>query len=129
MKSCGNSLAGRRVLVIEDEPLVAMLLEDALSEIGCEVAGVASRFQDALDKARSLSFDVAILDFNLNGQQTFGIAETLLGRGMPFVIATGYGVMSLPASLQGPVLQKPFQQNDLEKALCAALTVKASSSA
>ena len=120
-----NRLAGKRVLVIEDESLVTMLLEDELAEIGCEVAALASRVHDAAHKAQSLSFDVAILDVNLNGEQTFSIAEILLGRGIPFVFATGYGSASVPAQLQAiPVLQKPFEQRDLEIALCAVLSVK-----
>lgn len=118
-------LVGRRVLVIEDESLVSMLLEDTLAEIGCEIAGLASRFNDAMKKAISLSFDVAILDVNLNGQQTFPIAEALNERGLPFVFATGYGSGSLPAQLQhAPVLQKPFHQYELERALGAALAGK-----
>jgi CheY-like chemotaxis protein len=117
-----NDLAGRRILVIEDEAMVAMLIEDTLADMGCEVIGVASRFNDALEKARSLSFDVAILDVNLSGCQTFPIAEELGERGSRFVFATGYGAASLPASLQQvPILQKPFQQRDLERALRDAL--------
>ena len=126
VKRAHDRLAGQRVLVIEDESLVTMILEDTLAEIGCEVAGLASRLRDAVQKAQSLSFDVAILDVNLNGEQTFPIAEILIDRGIPFVFATGYGSASLPAPLQAvPVLQKPFEQRDLEIALCAALSVKA----
>lgn len=117
-----NNLAGRRVLVIEDESMVSMLLQDTLADMGCEVIGVASRFNDAIEKAKSLSFDVAILDVNLNGAHTFPIAEMLAERGRAFVFATGYGAASLPASLhRAPVLQKPFHQRDLERALRAAL--------
>ncbi|MBV8450341.1 MAG: response regulator [Hyphomicrobiales bacterium] len=117
-----GSVAGRRVFLIEDESLVAMLIEEALTELGCEIAGVASRFGEAMEKAKSLSFDVAILDVNLNGEQTFPIAEILLDRGVPFVFATGYGATDLAAPLQDvPVLAKPFQQHDLERALCAAI--------
>ena len=126
MEAPSNDLAGRRVLVIEDESLVMMLLEDTLAEIGCEVAGLASRIPDAMEKAKSLSFDIAILDVNLNGEPSFPIADALVDRGTPFVFATGYGAASLPAALQGvPILQKPFQQSDLERALRAAIGVKA----
>jgi DNA-binding NtrC family response regulator len=99
-----------------------MLIEDILADIGCEVAGLASRFDDAMGKAKELSFDVAVLDVDLNGRRTFPIAEALLSRGTPFVFATGYGTTSLPAKLQAvPILEKPFEQADLEIALRAAL--------
>jgi CheY-like chemotaxis protein len=102
--------------------MVTMFIQDTLADIGCEVAGVASRLNEALEKARTLAFDVAILDVNLDGEQTFPIAEALLARGMPFVFATGYSATSLPATLQrAPILQKPFRQSDLEQALRAAL--------
>lgn len=117
-----SELAGRRVLVIEDEALVMMLIEDTLVEIGCEIAGMASRLDEALDKAESRSFDVAILDVNLNGRQTFDVARSLKRRNIPFVFATGYGAASLLAEFAGtPVLQKPFRQYDLEAALRQSL--------
>jgi CheY-like chemotaxis protein len=126
VETSSNGLAGRRVLLIEDEALVAMLIEDVLSDLGCEVAGSASRFQAAMEKAKSLDFDVAILDVNLNGQRTIPIAQALVDRGKPFMFATGYGATGLPAQMQGvPVLHKPFQQRDLEQALHAALGTKA----
>jgi CheY-like chemotaxis protein len=116
-------LAGRRIFLVEDEALVAMLLQDILDDIGCEVVGTASRFDEADEKAKSLTFDVAILDVNLNGRQTFPIAEALAERRRPFVFATGYGAASLPEPLQNtPILQKPFQRRDLELALRAAMT-------
>ncbi len=122
MNAPDNDLAGRRVLIIEDEFMVTMLIQDTLSDIGCEVVGLASRFAEATEKAQSLSFDVAILDINLNGQQTFPIAEILTERRTAFVFATGYGEMNIPEALRiAPILQKPFQQRDLERALRAAL--------
>jgi CheY-like chemotaxis protein len=118
-------LAGRRVFVVEDEALVMMLLEDGLMEMGCEIAASASRIEDALEKASSHAFDVAILDVNLNGQKTFPIAATLHRRGIPFIFSTGYGASVLPEPLRtAPVLQKPFQQDDLEQALGTALGVR-----
>jgi CheY-like chemotaxis protein len=121
--SAARDLASRRVLIIEDESMVMMLLRDMLEEIGCVVAGSASRLDEATEKARSLAFDVAILDVNLNGVRTFPIAEVLAERGIGFVFATGYATTSLPPAFAGtPVLQKPFAQQDLERALRAALT-------
>lgn len=116
------SLTGRRVLVVEDEALIAMLIEETLADIGCETVGTASDLVDALDKVRALAFDVAILDINLNGQRSFPVAEALAARGIPFVISSGYGSERLPPALQGrPTLQKPFQLSDIEQALRAAL--------
>ena len=117
-----NNLPGRRVLAIEDESMVAMLLQDTLAEIGCDVVGVASRFNDAMEKAKSLSFDVAILDINLKGRQTFPIAEALVERDRAFVFATGYDAGSLPVPFdQVPIVQKPFKKSDLERVIGASL--------
>ena len=122
VKTRDADLAGCRVLVIEDEALVMMLLEDFLTEAGCEVVGRASQSLDAMEKAGSLSFDVAILDVNLNGRQTLDIADCLMERSIPFVFATGYGASSFLGRFEGvPILQKPFHQFDLEAALRRAL--------
>jgi len=122
LATAATDLAGLRVLVIEDEAMVAMLIQDTLAEIGCEVIGIASRFNDAIEKAKSLAFDVAILDIDLNGRHTLGIAGSLAERDVAFVVATGYGATSLPESLQKvPILQKPFRRRDLERALRAVL--------
>jgi CheY-like chemotaxis protein len=116
-------LQGLRVLIIEDESMVAMLMEDMLHDLGCTVVGMVARFDDALKQATDgPAFDVALLDVNLHGQQTFPVAEALAARGARFVFATGYGEAILPPSLQGgPILQKPFEQEALERALRRAL--------
>lgn len=117
-----TDLEGARVFVVEDESVITMLLQDMFEELHCEVVSQASRFQDALDKANTLSFEVAILDVNLNGHRTFPIAEALTARGLPFIFATGYGAAAVPENFRGvPVLQKPFRIADLERAVRAAL--------
>jgi two-component SAPR family response regulator len=117
-----KDLAGLRVLIVEDESMVIMLLQDTLADIGCEVIGLASRFHEAMDKAKSLSFDVAVLDFNLDGAQTFSIAEEIAKRGIGYVFSTGYEARSLPDSVnRAQIVQKPFRRQDLERALRAAL--------
>ena len=116
------NLKGRRVLVVEDDPLVAMLLVDMLEAIGCEIAAVASRLDDALEKAQHLSFDLAVLDINLEGANTFQVAELLSKRAIGFVFATGYGEAHLPADLtSAPLLQKPFVERDVARALRRAV--------
>ena len=110
-----------RVLVVEDEAIVSMLVEEFLEELGCEVAATASRLDDALEKAGSVPVDLAVLDVNLAGRLSYPVAELLLARGVPVVFATGYGSAALPAVLHGvTVLSKPFQQEQLAAALQAA---------
>jgi CheY-like chemotaxis protein len=122
VSTASPELAGRKVLLVEDEALIIMLLEDALADLGCEIAGVASRFDDAITMARVVDFDLAVLDVNLNGLRTFPIAETIRARGIPFVFATGYGATSVPDHLKSaPVLQKPFASDELADALSTAL--------
>jgi CheY-like chemotaxis protein len=117
------NLKGLRVLIIEDESMVAMLMADMLHELGCTVVGMVARFDEALKQATDgPAFDVALLDVNLNGKQTFPVAEVLAARGARFVFATGYGEAILPPSLHGgPILQKPFEQEALERALRRAI--------
>ena len=112
------ALAGKRVLVVEDEGLVSMMIEEYLDGLGCEVAGAAARLKEALAMARTLDFDLAVLDVNLGGELSYPAAEALRERGVPFLFATGYGVAGLPDALRGaPVLPKPFRQAQLAEAM------------
>jgi CheY-like chemotaxis protein len=107
-----------KVLVVEDESLVAMLIEDMLSDMGYEVVAVAARFDQALEMARTIGADLAILDLNLAGARTDAVAEILRARGIPFMFATGYGAAGVTAEWSHvPVVQKPFQESDLSRAL------------
>lgn len=108
----------RRVLVVEDEVLVGMLIEEMLQELGYEVAALATHLEQALSLARSESFDVALLDINLNGKQSFPVADVIRARGLPFLFATGYGNRILDTShADVPLLQKPFGLDELRRAL------------
>ena len=110
-------LQGLRVLIVDDETLVAMLLEDMLGDLGCEVAASVSRVAQALLAAQDESrpFDVAILDVNVAGESIAPVADALAVRGTPFVFATGYGASGAPEGHRGrPTLQKPFGVNDIE---------------
>ncbi|MCA1443905.1 response regulator [Ensifer sp. IC4062] len=107
-----------RVFVVEDESLVAMLIEDLLHDMGHDVAAVASRIEDALGPAQSGQFDVAIIDVNLDGRSSYPIADVLVERGVPCIFATGYGATGLNARYSDtPVLVKPFTATELENIL------------
>lgn len=109
-----------KVLIIEDESIVAMMIEDLIVDMGHEVVGTAGRLEQALSLVQDLAVDFAIVDVNLNGQFTYPVAEVLKSRGVPFVFATGYGVSGLKDEWkQSPVLQKPFQPEDLTRAINA----------
>jgi CheY-like chemotaxis protein len=107
-----------KILIIEDESIVAMMVEDLIVDMGHEVVGTAGRLDQAQKLASDVACDFAILDVNLNGQHTYPVAEALKARGVPFVFATGYGIAGLKEEWRSnPVLQKPFQPEDLEAAI------------
>jgi CheY-like chemotaxis protein len=109
---------GRRALVVEDEVLVGMLLEEMLRELGYELAALSTHVDEALVLARTARFDVAVLDINLNGRQSFPVADAIRLRGLPFLFATGYGSRILGAAYKDvPILQKPFSLEELRAAL------------
>jgi len=111
-------LSGLRVLVVEDEMMVSMLIEDMLTDLGCTVVGPASRLDEALELAASSEIDCAVLDVNLGGQPIFPLADVLRAKGAPFAFATGYGDAGLRDVDKGsPVLQKPFREGDLARVL------------
>ncbi|MGE0225647.1 MAG: response regulator [Acetobacteraceae bacterium] len=111
-------MTGVRVMVVEDEALVAMMILEYLEDLGCQVVATASRLQEALEKAADVQADVGLLDVNLAGQMSYPVAEVLRGRGIPVVFATGYGTDGLPSTLRNvPVLSKPFRQHQLADAL------------
>ncbi len=110
-----------RILVVEDEAIVAMLLEDMLAELGYGVVGLVTRLDRALDLARGAPIDAAVLDVNINGNDTYAVADALRARAIPFVFATGYGTKELAERFRAtPITQKPFHRDDLARALDAA---------
>jgi len=123
MASVPTALQGLKVLVVEDETIVAMLLEQMLEELGCVVAGMAGQVAVATDLANAIEADIAILDMNLGGQSVDPVAEALDARGMPFVFASGYGADGLTARWRDrPVLTKPFRLDQLRQTLESAVT-------
>jgi CheY-like chemotaxis protein len=108
----------RSILIVEDEPLVAMLLVDFLEELGYAVAAQASSVEDGLARLKDTNFDVAILDVNLRGQPVWPIADTLQKQGRPFVLATGYdGNQTKGRYPQAGILAKPYDLQSLRQTL------------
>lgn len=125
--SVAFELTGTKVLVVEDESLIAMFIEDTLSDIGCETVDVASSLDDAIAKVTEIEWDIVMLDVNLAGKDTFMLAESLSRKNRPFIFSTGYGKTAIPTHLQHvPVLQKPFRESELQEKLQAALVMNRS---
>lgn len=106
-------LAGRRVLVVEDEMLVLILVEDVLEDLGCTAVTSAATVERALALIVSNEFDVAMLDMNLNGDRTHAVADALAEAGVPFVFATGYAGRMREGYGDRPILTKPYRPHQL----------------
>jgi CheY-like chemotaxis protein len=116
-KAC-TRLDGLRVLVVEDELVIALELEDLLGRLGCEVVEAAPTIKRALRAAERQHPDVAVLDVNLHGERVTPVAEALREQGVPFVLVTGYGRERLPGALQqAPCLPKPVDCSQIASAL------------
>lgn len=115
-------LAGRRVLVVEDEMMVLINIEDALADFGCTSVAVAATVDQALTLIRTRDFDVALIDVNLGGQTSYPVADALATRGVPFVFSTGYSDPGLGGDHRHrPVLQKPYRDAQLAEVLAGLL--------
>jgi len=111
-----------RILLVEDETLIALMLEDMLEGMGCAVTGLAPRIALGVSMADAGQFDVAILDVNVAGENIEPVADRLAARGVPFIFATGYGEAGVPLRHRGrPVVAKPFRGDQLETAIQQAL--------
>jgi CheY-like chemotaxis protein len=107
-----------RLLVVEDEYLIRMLVEDMLADLGYDVAAAVGTIDEAREFATNGDFAAAILDVNVDGEWIFPVADILAKRRLPFVFVTGYGERSLPEPYRDrPALQKPFQAEQLKNAL------------
>jgi CheY-like chemotaxis protein len=116
-----TDLRGKRVLVVEDEPIVAMCLEDILGDLGCEVVGPAYTLPQGLEQAARGSIDAAILDVNLGSDTSLPLADALAARAVPIVFATGYGHTLGVLTVQAEVLSKPYTAGEINGALLRAL--------
>jgi DNA-binding response OmpR family regulator len=122
-----EGLNGARVLVLEDETLVSMMVEDMLLDLGCEVLGPFAKLDQALEFVGKADggIDAALLDVNLGGIRSFPMAEALADKGVPFVFTTGYDESGLPDAWRGrPTLRKPFMMGEMADALRKALPDK-----
>jgi CheY-like chemotaxis protein len=115
-------LVGKRVLIVEDESLVAMLIENLLEKCECSIVGPCGTFERALEAARTETFELAVLDVNLRGTMVYPVAELLSERHIPFLFLSGYGDDAIPPGRDAwKVCAKPFKGNDLVKMMSAAL--------
>lgn len=111
-----TQFAGVKVLIVEDEGLIAMMVEEMLVELGCEVVASVARLAKAREAASAIEIDFAMLDVNLAGEAVFPVAEILRDREIPFLFSSGYGASGLPSEFADRhVLHKPFSQTDLEQ--------------
>jgi DNA-binding response OmpR family regulator len=111
-----------RILVVDDEPLISMLVEDWLTELGCEVVGPAASVADGLKLAQSSDLDGAILDVNLGNETCYPLADALRDRGVPLAFATGDGSLGDVSEFQDAIIvSKPFDFDAVKAAVEALL--------
>ena len=109
-----------RILLIEDEVVIAMTAEDMLEEIGCEVVAQAANFDDAMQCALAGDFDLALVDINLNGVMSLPVAKVLREAGKPFIFTTGYGNVGLESDFSdATVVTKPYTMRTLSQAIAS----------
>jgi CheY-like chemotaxis protein len=121
-----SPLEGKRILLVEDEFIVAAMAADMLTELGATVIGPANTIAKALDLAKTCVIDAAVLDVNMNGDRIDPVAELLRAGRVPMVFATGYGACPFESAHEVPILDKPYTQEQLATALVRALLQKAS---
>jgi CheY-like chemotaxis protein len=116
-------LSGRRVLVVEDEMMILMIIEDMLADLGCESVTTAATVDQALPLIEAQVFDAAMLDMNLNGDTSHSVADALAARGVPFAFSTGYSGRAMWDGYRDrPVLKKPFRYEELVEILTRLLS-------
>ena len=114
----GRDLSGKRILVVEDSPVVAPYTADILSDLGCEVIGPAPNMAAARELAETEQFDAAIMDVHIRGERVFPLCDMLESKGVPFLLTSGYADWQMPEKWQQrPRLQKPYRQDELVTAL------------
>ena len=115
METGRDALAGLRILIVEDEFLVAMLVEEMLQDLRCEIVGPVSTLEEAVATVRQNRLDGALLDANLNGKNSSPVADELSGHEVPFILVTGYGGHKgdPPVLKRAPRVRKPVNFDEL----------------
>ncbi len=117
-----HPLQGTRVLIVEDDSIIAMTAEDMLEEIGCSTVAIAATVAEALDHVASTAFEIALLDLNLRDEQSLPVAAALRDKGMPFIFATGYDGLPHGSGFEGSlVISKPYRIDQLATIVAQAL--------
>jgi CheY-like chemotaxis protein len=122
LQAIPSPLAGLRVLVVEDEVLIALALENFLEQFGCQIVGIAGSTSDALRIIRTAAIDVAVVDVKLENETAYALADALIAAGRPFVFATGLMANEIDQRYShAPVVGKPFEEGELRGALLEAI--------
>ncbi len=117
-----TEFSGVKVLIVEDEGIVAIMIEDMLQALGCEIVSSVAGVGEAREIAANAELDLAVLDINVDGQPIFPVAELLRERQIPFLFSTGYGASGLPSEFADrQVLGKPFSESELQRKLVITL--------
>ncbi|HVM21781.1 MAG TPA: response regulator [Sphingomicrobium sp.] len=120
MEAAAPRLAGRRILVVEDSPVVAPFTVDLLEELGCTVVGPAPNMAAARECIEAGAFDAAMMDIHIRGERVFALCEALAAKDVPFIFTSGYADSGMPDKWQDrPRLQKPYTIDQVEEALSA----------
>lgn len=118
-------LKGKRILVVEDEALIAVMVEDMLAELGSVVVGPAAAINDALALVQTEAIDAAVLDVNVRGERIDPVAHALFERGIPVLFATGYSEIPIASLQQADVINKPYTQEKLARGLARGMGIAA----
>ncbi len=117
----GRPPPGTRVLIVEDEALIALTAEDMLLDLGCEPVATATTLADATAAVGGGGFDIVLLDINLNGIESYPVANQLRAAGQPFIFTTGYGTAAGARYPDVPLVTKPYRTEQLGDAIARAL--------